>query len=210
MLPVVDRKNIDAGRAVEKILVDLCHLRPPAKPGHGRIGSREEVVMDAQLRGSGKEFGPEIVRRDQRHVAGCTGLSWLLGIVEAPRPVAGNSAEQVAVVVVLPAEELVIVQAFRQVDLMAGGTELGRAVEGLQEGPFVKRRLGLDQLAVDPVKQRVAAVGEGILQWFLDGVIGVSPRAVDVGDCVANRAGNTGLCGWIMDIVVGRVVELRR
>ena len=89
----MDCKDIDAGRTAEKTLVDLRHIGPPAQPGHGRIGGGEQVVMDAQFLGAREELGPEIVRRDERHVTGRARRLCLIRIVETPCPVAGNAAE---------------------------------------------------------------------------------------------------------------------
>jgi len=59
----------------------------------------------------------------------------------------------VRVVVVLPAQELVVVQFLGQVDLVAGAAELGGRVERLEEGALVQLGLCLDQLVIDELEE---------------------------------------------------------
>ena len=93
-------------------------------------------------------------------------------VVEAARAVAGDAAEQEGVVVVLAAEELLVVVQFAgDADLVAGRAELGRLVQRLQERLLVELRLGLDELVVDPLQDRVRAERERVVQRLLDRVV---------------------------------------
>ena len=139
------------------------------------------MVVDAQLGGAGEQLGAEIARRLERHVAAAAIRLGLRRVVEAARAVPRNAAQQERIVMVLAAEEfLVVVQRQRQVHLVAGRAELGRAVKVLQERLLVERRLGLDELIVDPLQQRVVAERERVVQRLFDRVVGVAARAVDV------------------------------
>ena len=76
-----------------------------------------------------------------------------------------------------------------------------------EEGLFVHRRLGLHQLMVDPLEHVVVALGEGIVQRLVDRVVGVAAGAVDVGDRVAGGAGDAGMGGGMVHVVVVGIVE---
>ena len=66
---------------------------------------------------------------------------------------AGHAAEQVGVVMVLPAEEfLVVVDRVRNAHLVAGGAELRRLVERLQVRLLVQLWLRLHELVVHPLQ----------------------------------------------------------
>ena len=77
------------------------------------VGAEEQMVVNAGRRCAGEHLGPEVARCDQRHVAAIAVLIGPFGIVEAACPVARYAAEQKRIVVVLSAEELVVVQRFR-------------------------------------------------------------------------------------------------
>ena len=107
---------------------------------------------------------------------------------------AGDSAEKIRVVVVLaPQELLVFVELEGDVDLVTGGAELGGLVKRLEKSFLVKARLPFYQAVVDPLEKRVCAGSERIMKWLLDGVVGVSPRAVQVRDRVAHSARDAGM-----------------
>ena len=116
------------------------------------------------------------------------------------------AGEEVRVVVVLAAQELVVVQFLGQVDLVAGAAELGGRVQRLEEGPFVQFGLRLDQLMVDELEERGVAEGERVVLGLLDRVVGVAAGTVDVGDRVAGGAGDAGVRGRLLDVEL-RVVE---
>ena len=118
-----------------------------SRPGRGGCGPCASPLPS-------KSFAPKSPLGLQRHVADRAVLLGLRRVVEAPRAVAGDAAEQVRVVVVLAAQELlVVVQLDRQADLVAGRAELGGLVERLEERLLVEVRLGLDQLVVDPLQR---------------------------------------------------------
>ena len=181
----------------------------PSKVGRAGVGAGEEVVVDLPRALAVEVPGAEVVRGQQVHVAlGAVRLRHRR-VVEAPRPVAGDAREQVGVVVVLPADEiLVVVQGEGQADLVAGRAELGALDDRLQERLLVHLGLGLHQRVVDPLEDRVVAEGEGIMLGLLDRVGGVAAGVVDGGDRVADRAGDAGLARRVVHVVVVRVVEL--
>ncbi len=92
-------------------------------------------------------------------------------------------------------------------DLVAGGAELRALVHRFEQGLLVKGGLGLDQLMVDRLQERVVTEGERIAGRVDQGVVPVATRAVDRGDGVTGQAGDAGLgAGVHVGIVVG-VVE---
>ena len=73
-------------------------------------------------------------------------------IVETASAVSGNSAEQVRIVVVLPAKEiLVVVEFLRKMNLVAGRTEFSRLMKRLQKRLLVERWFCFDKLIIDPL-----------------------------------------------------------
>ena len=80
-------------------------------------------------------------------------------------------------------------------------------MEVFEESFFVHRWLGLHQLMVDPLEHVVVAGSEGIVQRFVDRVVGVAAGAVDVGDRVAGGAGDAGVGGGMVHVVVVGIVE---
>src|ERR1041385_7341620 len=110
----------------------------------------------------------------------------LFRVIKAARSMPRNAAEQIGVIMILPAQELLVLAQFlRDADFMTGRTKLSAPHEGLEERLLMKFGLGLDQLLIEVLKSRVSAVCERIVQRFIDGVIRVSPGAVDPGDCMA-------------------------
>ncbi len=139
-------------------------------------------------------LGAEIHARLQRHVADGAVLLRLWRVVEAAGAVARDAAEQVRVVMVLAAKELlVVVQFHRQAHLVAGRAELGGLVERLQERLLVEVGLGLHELIVHPLQNRVGALGERVVGGLLDRVAAVADGAVQGGDGVADRASDAGV-----------------
>lgn len=111
-----------------------------------------------------------------------------LRIIEAPRATTRDAAQQVSVVVILPAQEFFVVVEFPgNTDLVAGGTEFGSPMERLKEGLLVKGRFSFDQLAVDVTQHRVGAVGKRVVDWLFDEVVGVALSAADLRNRVAGR-----------------------
>src|SRR5204863_5130384 len=137
--------------------------------------------MDAELVGVIEEFGPKISRGLQWHMAPAAILLCFFGIVEAPRAVARDAAEQIGVVRILAPEEVLVLCEFGgETHLMAGGAEFRGAMERLEERFLVKLRLGLDQLFVHETHHAVRAESKWIVDRFLDGVVRIAARAVDV------------------------------
>ena len=77
----------------------------------------------------------------------------------------------------------------------------------LQKRLFVKGGFCLDELAVNGLENRVVAKGERITRWVGDGVICVSPWAIDIRDGVANQAGYSRLRRFIAVGIKIRMVE---
>ena len=206
----LDTEDVHVDHALVELPVRLDHpVRKAEQMGNARVRRREQVVVDlGDLRSLALRVAPgaEVLRRQQLHVAAVAIRLGLRRVVEARHAVPRHAREQVRVVVVLPAQELVVVQFLRQVDLVAGAAELGRRVQGLEEGPLVQLRLRLDQLLVDELEEGGVREGERVVLWLLDRVVGVAARAVDVGDRVAGRAGDPGVGGRLVDVEV-RIVE---
>ena len=73
-------------------------------------------------------LGAEVARGLELHVALVAIRLGDFGVVEAASPVAGDTGQEVGVVVVLAADEILVVgDADRQADLVAGRAELGVA-----------------------------------------------------------------------------------
>ena len=64
--------------------------------------------------------------------------------------------------------------------LVTGTAELGRLVEGLEEGLLVECRLGLYKLAIHPLEEGVLAESERVVQGLFDGVRRVAAVVIDV------------------------------
>jgi hypothetical protein len=121
------------------------------KMGDGGICRGKKVRMHHQFLLLRIEiFCAEILRREQRHVAAVAILLGFWRIVEAARVAAGDAAEEERVVMILPAEKLLImIERERNAYFVAGRAKLRAFVERFEESLFVELRLGLDQLAID-------------------------------------------------------------
>ncbi len=109
---------------------------------------------------------------------------------------------------VLSTQELfILIEILGNAHFMTGGTKLGGPHERLEEGLFVELRFGFNQLLVDVLEKAVGAVGEGIMDRLVDGVIGISDGAVNVGDGVTGGAGDARLSGGVIDVIKLRVIE---
>ena len=76
-----------------------------------------------------------------------------------------------------------------------------------EEGLLVKGGLRLHQLAVHPAQQAITARGEGIVHGLLNRVIGIPARAIQVGDRMADRTGDSGLGGQMTLQVIIRIIK---
>ena len=124
---------------------------------------------------------------------------------------AGDTREQVAVVVILPPHEItIVVQGKRQTHLVARRAELGALDDGLHERLLVHLGLGLHQREVDPLQDRVVAEGEGVMVGLLDRVGAVAPGVVHRGDRVAGGAGDSRLTRGVVHVVIVGIVEFAR
>ena len=86
----------------------------------GRVGSGELVIMNLEDARAVEAASPEVARAHQRHVAGAAPVRGRRRVVKRLREIARHAAQEVRVVVVLPAHPLVVVQLLGQVDLVAG------------------------------------------------------------------------------------------
>src|SRR5687768_4045149 len=106
-----------------------------------RVRRREKMLVDHQLARllRIKILCPKVFRRHQRHVTAVAVLLRLRRIVKASRIPAGDTAQEKGIVMILTAEELlVLIQREREMDLVAGGAEFRSFVQWLQKGLFVK------------------------------------------------------------------------
>ncbi|GBF30143.1 hypothetical protein MnTg04_00079 [bacterium MnTg04] len=177
------------------------HLR------YRRIGARKLMIVDAKLPAYRVADSGEILRYLPRHVTLVAGGLSLVRVIKAGHAVTGYSAEQEGIIAVLPAQPAITIQLNRQVHLVAGSTELRGFVQRLEKSLLVKLGLCLDQHPVDPCQQRLVAIGERVMDGFLDRVIRVSPGAVDMGDGMTTGAGNPRLRRGMIHVVEVRVVE---
>ena len=175
------------------------------------VGAEEEVVVDLRAPPAVEVAGAEVARGDEVHVAVDAVALGLGGVVEAAGAASRDAREEEGVVMVLPAEEiLVVVQGVRETHLVAGRAELRVLDHGLQEGLLVHLGLCLHQRVVHPLQERAVAGGERVMLGRLDRVVGVAAGAVDVGDRVADGAGDAGLARPGVHVIVLGVVELAR
>ena len=203
-------ENIRAHGPAQECLLRPQQVRIAAHVRQRGVGGGEQMAVNEPRRRVGrvKEVRPEILRFLQRHVATRAIGHRLFRIIETAGAVAGDPAEQVRVIVILAPQELfVIIQLPRHAHLVAGGTELGRAHERLEELLLVKLRLGFHQLLVEILQQAVGAVGERVMDRFVDGVVPVSLRAVHMGDRVARGTRNPHTRRRMVHIVELRVVK---
>ena len=133
----------------------------------------------------------------------------LRGVIPTPGPVTGDTTQKKRIVMVLSAQELFVkVHCVWNADFVASRTEFSLSMKWLQKGLLVKIRLGFHQLIIDPLQDGIGAVGEGIVQGLLDCVIGVTGRAVDIGDGVADGAGDAGMSRGMINFIEILVVKL--
>src|SRR4051812_3658488 len=132
----------------------------------------------------------------------------LFRIIKAPGTVSGDAAQQEGVVMILaPQEVFVLGQLRRQTDFVASRTELRAFVQGLEKGLFVEIRFAFDELLVDELKKAIGAKSKRIMNRLVNGVVSVTPRAVDVVDRMAGGAGYARLgCGMFFQVEI-RIIE---
>ena len=87
---------------------------------------------------------------------------------------------------------------------------LGSLQDRLEERLLVHLGLGFHERVVDPLQERVVAEGERIMLGLFDRVGGVAAGVVDVGDRVAGGAGDAGLAGGVIHVVIVGIVEFTR
>ena len=166
--------------------------------GSGDHGVPRQTIVLARTRG---------VRAG--HVAARAIPGRLLRIIKAARAMPGHTAQQVSVVMVLTAQELlVLVQLLRNADFMARRAKFRRPVERLQEALLVEIRLGFDNLVVDPLQDRIVAGGKRVMHRFFDRIVAIAGGAVNVGDGVTNGTSDAGMCRWMAHFVEILIIEL--
>ena len=145
--PFAEPEEIDADLLVlEKLGVLLGDLGCSEDGRQAGVGADEEVVVDLAAALAVEILGPEVVGGYEIHVALDAARLGDRRVIEAPCPVARDAREQEGVVVVLAADEiLVVVQREGQAHLVAGRAELGVLDRRLQERLLVHLGLGLDQ-----------------------------------------------------------------
>ena len=112
---VAEGEEVDADLLVLQVIgVGLGDFSSPRMRGEPGVGGGEEVVVDLAAALAVEVFRAEVVRGDEVHVAVDALALRHRRVIEAPRPVAGDAREQERVVMVLAAEEvLVVVQGVR-------------------------------------------------------------------------------------------------
>ncbi len=185
----VDRKGSD--QELSRISSMVCLVSRIA--GKRRVRGGEEVVVEHP------GLVAELLGGHEREVAVAAGLR-LRRVVERPHGVPGHAGVVPAVVVVLPAHPVVVVQGRKEADLVAGRAELRRPHERLHERLPVQGRLHPDQELVDLVERLVLRERERILLALLDDVAAVPAQVLDLGDRVAGHAGQPLLR---LELVVG-------
>ena len=145
-----DAEDIDAGDIPKPLLLRLHDMvRQIEQMGDAGIGAGKLVQMNAADPAVIEITGGGVLRGLQRHVAVTAAVNCMFGIIEAVDAVTRNAAEEKTVVMVLAAQPAVVIQLLRNMHLVAQRAEFGAAVKRLQQGFFVKFRLGPDQLMVD-------------------------------------------------------------
>ena len=204
-------EQVHPNGALKKIFVSLHNLGLLADGCQSGVGGGKQMIMNAADRiGGGGIENPraEIIGGLQWHVASVAIGLGLFRIIETAGVVAGNTAQQIGVVVILTAQEFfVVIQILRDADLVAGGAKLGLFVQRLEKRLLVKVRLGLDQLLVQVLKKRVRAEGKRIVNRLFDGVVGIAPCAVHMSDGMAGGAGDARLGRRMIHVVKFGVIE---
>ena len=131
-------------------------------------------------------------------------LGW---VIKAGHTVPGYSRQVVGVLVILSPQPFVVIQLWRQVNLVATTTKPGLAVQRLEKGFLVQFRFCLDQLAIDPLQCLVVTERERVVLRRLDRKIGVAARAVDLSDGMATGAGDAGAGQRIVQVAKIGVIE---
>ena len=181
-------EDVHPESAFQELLVTFHNVRLAAEVSDPGVRRRKEMVVNKPraLVGRVEKIRSEVLGFLQRHVAAGAVLHRLLRVIETARAVAGHAAQQIRVVVILAAQEfLVLVQVRRNADLVAGRAKIRRAHERLQEGFLVELRLRLDQLLVEVLQEAICAVSKRIMDRLVNRVVRVAARAVDVGDGMA-------------------------
>src|SRR6185369_3913845 len=118
--------------ALEKFLLSFDRLHVIAQMRDTGVGGGKEMAVNEArgLVGGIEKVRAEIRGFLERHVAGSAVLFGLVRIIKAARTVAGNTAEQIAVVMILAAQKIfIVIQIPRDADFMAGRAKLRRAHE---------------------------------------------------------------------------------
>ena len=206
----LDAENIHAQRAFKEFLVCLDRVCIAANERDASVGCGEKMTMDETRRGIRlvEKVRTKILRLFQRHVATRTIRLRLLRVIKTSRAVTRHAAEEVGVVMILAAQEfLILVQLLREADFVTGGAKFRRAHDGLEKGFLVELRLALDQLLVDVLQEAVRAVSEWIVDRLINRVVGIALGAVDVRDGMARRAGDARLGRGMIHIVEVWIVK---
>src|ERR1051325_5609453 len=205
----LDAEDVHANRASQEFGVAFDDIGLVAQGGDAGVGGGEKVIVHFADVVGVENLRAEIVLRDlQRHVAAVAVELRDGRIIKAARIVARDAAQEVSVVMILAAQEfLIVIEFVWDADFVAGGAGIGGLVQRLQKSLFVELRLGLDHRFVEEGEEFVRAEGEWVMDRLFDGVIGVAARAVDVRDRVARGASDPGLRGGMIHVVEIRIVE---
>ena len=153
-------------------------------------------------------FRRRVVGVDERHVA--VG-AFLRGrrIVERSRALSRDAGRLPVVVLVEAANPAIAVDRDVEVHLVARRTEFSGllAMEWLQEGVAVRRRIEIQQAIVQPAQRRALARRQIVQRRVLDDEIALAHRAPHVNDGVARRAREPRLRFGRRNLLPDRPVE---
>ena len=127
--PFLDREDVRPQRSFQKILVSFDNLRLLAQIGDAGIRRRKQMIVNFQRIVRAEKSRAEIIRSLQRHMASRAVQLRFRRIIERPGIMAGHTAEQVGIVMILPAQPfLVMIQLAGNAHLMASRAEFSRLV----------------------------------------------------------------------------------
>ena len=92
-------------------------------------------------------------------------------------------------------------------NLVTRAAELFALVKRLEEGLLVERGLGLDELSIDPLQERVLAECKRIVQGLLDGVRAIAAVILNVRDAMTHATRDARMRRGVLFVVEVRIVE---
>lgn len=144
-VPFAHAEQVDADFPLQKVLVFAHDLVPMRQPRNRRVRRGKQVIVNGEGTAWHQFAGRDIPGGLSGHMAAIAVLLGDFRIVETPRTMPGNATEQKTVVMILAAQEvLVVVQCLGEMHLVTDRAELRGLVQWLQVGLFVQRGFCLD------------------------------------------------------------------